>query len=524
MNTLRIILSFLCMLSLVVAAEDVKMELTDGQYQVSGTAYRAIVPPTGLLSYLEIGKKVFMSDAFIVNNGKDWNVPSKNICASISRTESGGLACDGKYAKLIYSFSQDSIELSISAKAEPIKFFINLTEKSEGVITDSRDKGRQVAVGGERGGAYGLNEAQVYIGGQLLSVTGMDSLYGQNILRLDIPEGATRKVYLKMRVATAEDKSAFSIPPVYSEALTVISPLDWQVFQRRTLTDGNIRIAGKSKTTCDSVQFRLAKEEWRTVPIDSVTGNFSAQFPAPAGGWYRCELRTMKDGKEISSKVIEHVGVGEVFVGAGQSNSTNCGEEPQKPKSGMVSTFSGTSWRMADDPQPGVHDASDKGSFWPAFGDAMYARLKVPIGFAVTGQGGSRVEQWQPGGELFNWTLSRIMQLGPQGFRTVLWHQGESDGATPPEEYARRMQSIIEQSNARAGWSFPWMVARVCNTKGQDLLIKQGIAIEGPYTDPLKGEYRGRNGADVHFSAKGLQKHGELWAEKIGEYLGNEKK
>ena len=57
MNTLRIILSFLCMLSLVVAAEDVKMELTDGQYQVSGTAYRAIVPPTGLLSYLEIGKK-----------------------------------------------------------------------------------------------------------------------------------------------------------------------------------------------------------------------------------------------------------------------------------------------------------------------------------------------------------------------------------------------------------------------------------------------------------------------------------
>ena len=39
---------------------------------------------------------------------------------------------------------------------------------------------------------------------------------------------------------------------------------------------------------------------------------------------------------------------------------------------GTVASFNGTAWRLADDPQWGPHDRSQGGSFWPAFGDAMF--------------------------------------------------------------------------------------------------------------------------------------------------------
>ena len=78
----------------------------------------------------------------------------------------------------------------------------------------------------------------------------------------------------------------------------------------------------------------------------------------------------------------------------GQSNSTNCGQEKIRQKSGMVSSFSGTGWQLADDPQPGVHDNSTGGSYWPAFGDAMFEEYQVPIGLASTGHSGTSVNQW----------------------------------------------------------------------------------------------------------------------------------
>jgi hypothetical protein len=148
--------------------------------------------------------------------------------------------------------------------------------------------------------------------------------------------------------------------------------------------------------------------------------------------------------------------VGEVFVVAGQSNSTNYGEAQQVTETGRVATFSGEAWRLANDPQPGVQDNSKKGSFIPSFGDALYRRYRVPIGVASVGRGSSSVRHWLPPGEpvevmpvmkmyivrgpdetltndgtLFNGMMTRIGQLGVHGFRAVLWHQGESDAHQP---------------------------------------------------------------------------------------------
>src|SRR5207245_2095803 len=83
------------------------------------------------------------------------------------------------------------------------------------------------------------------------------------------------------------------------------------------------------------------------------------------------------------------VGVGEIFIVAGQSNSANHGERRQHPNSALVVAFSNGRWQPADDPQPGASGSG--GSFLPAFGDKMAERFKVPIGLVSVGVGATSV-------------------------------------------------------------------------------------------------------------------------------------
>jgi hypothetical protein len=117
-----------------------------------------------------------------------------------------------------------------------------------------------------------------------------------------------------------------------------------------------------------------------------------------------------------------------------------------------------------------------------------------------------------------------------------LWHQGESDCFEPadrqisPEIYRNYLQRVIETSRAAAGWRVPWFVAQASyhpdHPEGsaelrdaQKLLVTKGIALAGPNTDELGAEWRQNNGKGIHFNARGLQKHGELWAQMVGDWL-----
>ena len=264
----------------------------------------------------------------------------------------------------------------------------------------------------------------------------------------------------------------------------------------------------------------------------------------------------MLDGKEIALGKVPHVGVGEVFVVAGQSNSANHGEEKQTPQTGLVASFDGTTWRLAEDPQPGASGGG--GSFLPPLGDELSRKLGVPIGFVACGIGATSVREWLPKGATFPnpptiesrvekrpdglWMskgdayqtfLARMKPLGPRGFRAVLWHQGESDANQKDPNrtlrgdlYRQYLETILRESRREIGWEVPWFVAQasyhVPGDEGSDdiraaqaSLARDGIALEGPDSDALKGELRERGGQGVHFSGKGLREHGAKWAEKV---------
>ena len=347
---------------------------------------------------------------------------------------------------------------------------------------------------------------------------------------------------------------------VRAATVTLDSPRDYQVFQRSSIEAGTIVVRGRADRACDAAEVRISGHAWQRIPA-SARCTFDGRITAQAGGWYGVEVRVLQGGERSGGTGVEHVGVGEVFVISGQSNSTNYGEEAQQTRTGMVATFNGTDWRLANDPQPGVQDNSRQGSFIPAFGDALYEHLKVPVGVASVGSGGTSVRQWLPKadrfrtpptgskfvapagdgewestGKLFDGMLERIVQLGPHGFRAVLWHQGESDAhqgpghEIEPAEYQRMMERLIREMRARARWDFPWFVAQVSYHNpadpgtpairaAQTALWEEGLALEGPDTDTLTGEYRQNHGAGVHMSARGLQAHGRLWAEKVEAWL-----
>jgi hypothetical protein len=344
--------------------------------------------------------------------------------------------------------------------------------------------------------------------------------------------------------------------------LTLTSPLEHQVVQRATPGKGLLRITGELSEDVSpeaAVQVRVGNET-RQMPwlqVNSVKGRkIIASYEAPAGGWWKLEVRIMLNDKEIALGKVPHVGVGEVFVVAGQSNSANHGEEKQTPQTGLVASFDGTTWRLAEDPQPGASGGG--GSFLPPLGDELARKLGVPIGFVACGIGATSVREWLPKGATFPnpptiesrvekrpdglWMskgdayqtfLARMKPLGPRGFRAVLWHQGESDANQKDptrtlrgDLYRQYLETILRESRREIGWEVPWFVAQasyhVPGDEGSDdiraaqaSLARDGIALAGPDSDALKGELRERGGQGVHFSGKGLREHGAKWAEKV---------
>ena len=349
--------------------------------------------------------------------------------------------------------------------------------------------------------------------------------------------------------------------------IKLTSPTDYQVIQRQTRTEGRLTIAGVRKDASGTqLEVRLldaqGKGEWRQ--FDAGNGDaFRGTIIAPAGGWYRCEARLTKDGKALAETSVAHVGIGEVFLVAGQSNSANHGEEKQNVKSGLVASFDRLNWHPADDPQRGA--SGNGGSFMPPLGDTLAAKFGVPIGFIPIGIGATSVREWLPAGVPFpapptltyrvrqlpdsRWEsngvaygtlVSRQRLFGPHGFRAVLWHQGESDAnqkdptrTLPGSLYQEHLGRIIRDSRQAAGWDAPWFVAQVSyHVPGDEAsadirdaqagLWKTGLALQGPDSDALKGDLRERGGKGVHFSGNGLRIHAASWAEKITPWLERE--
>ena len=362
--------------------------------------------------------------------------------------------------------------------------------------------------------------------------------------------------------------NCFSAEELAAPARLVLSlPIDYQVCQRATRDQGTIIVAGRWPDGSIDGAWLEAKlvgapaAQWQHLCVRKQGAKeFHCELNAPAGGWYRLELHAKQQAVVSAEGSVEHIGVGEVFVIAGQSNSANHGEEKQRSTTERVAAFYQGKWQLAHDPQPGA--SGNGGSFIPSFADGIVKRFKVPVGIVAAGIGATSVREWLPRGTrisnpptltgnvrqlpngdwestgaIFESFTFRLRQFSPHGFRAVLWHQGESDAnqkdpsrTLAGELYTQYLGQLIQQSGREVGWDFPWFVAQASYhgpgdagssdiRAAQRALWDRGVALEGPDSDALIGDMRDQAGKGVHFSGAGLREHGARWVDKVSPWL-----
>ena len=355
--------------------------------------------------------------------------------------------------------------------------------------------------------------------------------------------------------------STLSVPvtvtPSASPVMTLISPQSREIFQRDVKNNASIPVSGIASVNARYATANIQNDAGTTIATGSDYAGMSActpfsfnVAPVPAqGGWYQANIALYSNGNNkapVVSTMVPKVGVGEVFLVAGQSNSANFGEHAVTTNNDMISTMNpwvSQSWKQGDDlvnmlPYNGK---TNIGSPWPSFASMLSNKLAVPVGVVSVGAGSTSVKNnWQPnnpppGGQLFidvlptgtvsvdpsnNMFNLRLLPAAQElyvngGMRAVLWHQGEADEGTTASAYTSSMENLIKSFRTSTNQNTPWITATAgylphgdvdlaqssCALIGENSeqsLIDQveqgqaqarfdGFALEGPNTDRMIG-------------------------------------
>ncbi len=247
--------------------------------------------------------------------------------------------------------------------------------------------------------------------------------------------------------------------------LDYAGPVDWQILQQ---TDGaaSFSLSGRlhlpPKSENAAAQFpivRLVCEDtsspvtaecgWRRAErFDAATGEFGHRIEGvPAGGLYRLEIGMAADARFLPFgilHVVHALGVGDLWVLAGQSNSAGIGSglAYDPPELGVHLLANRERWQLAmhplNDPTESFHpNVEGRALHSPnlAFAKALRRELGYPIGLIQTALGASPLSRWNPAeeGSLYR-NMMHCIALAGGRVRGILWYQGCSD--TQPEQSA----------------------------------------------------------------------------------------
>ena len=357
-------------------------------------------------------------------------------------------------------------------------------------------------------------------------------------------------------------------PSSVGSITAITEPLTRQVVQRRDDNYGSVLFGGRYTGDVDGFQAMSTLEAGMTgrplgwtalINVAIFEGYFFAILRQPAGGFYDFEIRPTYRGQVGQPVTVLMVGVGEVFITAGQSNSTNWGTPTGFLPSPLVScfndgifsgtrtTYPGSFWRYGVDPQP-AFDHSAGGSVWPAMATNLANALKVPIGMYAIGTAGTTISEWMPGYVvlpagpntppilLFDRLANAIKFFSSRGgVRAVLWHQGESDyyAGTSELVYGADLKFLIDQSRTETNVPIKWMVATAASwmtvnmsertqlEAAQASVVDNVLTFAGPDNDSIGLSFRiYTNGQPVHFTAAGLTLMGGYWSIFVANMPG----
>lgn len=254
-------------------------------------------------------------------------------------------------------------------------------------------------------------------------------------------------------------------------------PKDWQIIQQKN-GSADLSLSGswrlKENLSGEAlVYIRVLREDsgdsivtW-TECMHIHGGNWSTVIKdIPAGGLYRIETCLAFSGSNWSLEwglrgdMIHHIGVGDLYVIAGQSNSSGYGKDPifDPPELGVHIFRNSGKWDLASHPLSdstgSIHNVNTElvnagTSPYMKFAKMLKRDIGYPVGLVQTALGGSALSAWNPDedGCLYRNMLDIIKLCGGR-VKGVLWYQGCSDAdAGVHETYLQRFKSFV--SNVR---------------------------------------------------------------------------
>jgi hypothetical protein len=365
---------------------------------------------------------------------------------------------------------------------------------------------------------------------------------------------------------------------VVAAQISITSPLLRAVYQRGKDGQATVSITGTYTAAIDKIEIKLSQVianqgtpiDWTELPAKLINGNFISSFTIKQG-WYKLELRGSLKGVIVGQTSLERVGVGEVFVIAGQSNAegllnkgeqgavddrVNCYNAENNYVSGGIDYVKLNPFAKLER-NVKIAPRGQGASHWGKLGDLLTARLNVPIMFFNVGFFGTSVRNWQESAETgittSDYVSSAVYLNGTPysnmrdvlhyysnllGIRAILWLQGETDNipaATPRAVYSSRLKKVIQKTRDDYGKEISWVVSLTSVTtgngletcfntfkasnqevlEGQKAVIRETANIfQGPNTDNIQNP--GRPDC-THFANQGLIDLANAWDTALND-------
>lgn len=327
--------------------------------------------------------------------------------------------------------------------------------------------------------------------------------------------------------------------------LVITNPVANQVMQRNALGTASISITAYAHypyTRIDAALIPIegnpnAAQEQQFDPKQLAQGFLHTTFNARTG-WYRLKLTGTAANGITDSAVVDRVGVGEVFLVAGNSNAMGLPGLGAKDASSNVVSFNALNKTLnnenitiaPDGPMPpprfeplksgsNVFPNGETSWYWAELGDLLFQRWKTPVLFFNTAWAAANAENYRDaasGKDAFNlyvgkfWpnrqpysnivnTMRYLTSL--TGVRAVLWSHGENDAQLGFNEtqYFEGIRTLIQNSRRDSGYNIPWYIARnsasnqqkdpylpILNAQNRLIALPGFNAFQGPYLDTIQ--------------------------------------